>query len=298
MVTAELINYISKNSLHFVSPVKTRDLVSFKVGGTGDIAVFPKSVSELKCILDFVKNERFVLLGNGTNCYFTEGNFDDVIIVTSLINGISLADNAISAECGVSIKDLCTFAMENGLSGLEFAYGIPGTVGGAVCMNASAFGGCFADVVHCSTVYDFSKSNEHALSKNEHCFGTKTSIFRASTLSLLSTQFKLKCGEKGAIKAKMDEYLARRELTQPLDFPSAGSTFVKPADSHASFLVDKAGLKGFCIGGAAVSDKHAGFIVNLGGARSSEINELINHIKTTVKSKFNVSLQEEIIYLE
>ena len=298
MVDAELLDDFCKKSIDFVSPVKTSDLVSFRVGGTGDAAVFPKRIDELKLILDVVKNEKFVVLGNGTNCYFTEGNFNGIIVVTRYLNKISLSNGVISAECGVSVNELCTFAMENGLSGLEFAYGIPGAVGGAVCMNASAFGGCFADVVYSSTAYDFLNSEELVLSNIEHYFGTKTSIFRISPRILLTSQFVLQPSEKSKIKAKMEEHLLRRKDTQPLEFPSAGSTFVRPQNTHASYLIDKAGFKGFSIGGAAVSKKHAGFIINVGSARSSEIKALIDHIKKTVKNEFNVSLQEEIIYLE
>lgn len=298
MVNVELLNYVTRNSIEFCAPVLTNVLVSFSVGGTGDIAVFPKNLSELKQILSLLSGEKLVVLGNGTNCYFTDGNFDGVIIVTSRLNKISLSHDIVTAECGASVKDLCMLAMENSLSGLEFAYGIPGTVGGAVCMNASAFGGCFADVVLDSKAYDISKGTELNIDLLQHCFGTKASVFRGSPLCHLSARFKLRRGDKSVIASKMEEYLNRRKATQPLDFPSGGSAFVKPKDAHASYLIDKAGLKGVSFGGAAVSCKHAGFIVNTGGAKARDIRALIEHIKTVVLNEFNIYLQEEIIYLE
>jgi len=298
MMSSTLLDFFNNNSVKYLSPVNTANLVSFKVGGMGKIAAFPDNTEVLKRVLLEVGDEKSVVLGKGTNCYFTDNLFDGTIIVTTGLNDISISDNVICAECGVTLNNLCRFALENELSGLEFAYGIPGTVGGAVCMNASAFGGCFSNIVHSSSAFDYKNKIAFELDAREHNFGTKNSVFRSEPLCVLSTRLNLVRGNKKDIKAKMDEYINRRKTTQPLDLPSAGSTFVRPKNTYASYLIDQAGLKGCRVGGAMVSMKHAGFIVNCGGATAKDVKELINHIKSVVYDKFSVTLEEEIIYLE
>lgn len=293
-----LIDFLNENSVKYVLNVNTAELVSFKVGGGGKIAVFPKSCEMLTKILTFIKNEKFVILGNGTNCYFTENFYDGIIIVTSGINNIADDGDTLVAECGASATGLCRIALEKQLSGFEFANGIPGTIGGGVVMNASAFGISFSDVVQSSTVFDCIEGKEYVLDLAGHCFDVKKSIFRDSSLCLLKTEFKLKKGDFAEIKAKMDENIRKRRATQPLDMPSAGSTFIRPKNTYASLLIDKAGLKGYSVGGATVSLKHAGFIVNSGGATSTDVQKLIEYIKKVVYDKFSVNLSEEIIYLE
>lgn len=298
MISLDLLDFLKSNSVRYSAPVNTADIVSFKVGGVGRAAIFPKDQRELLLILDLVGKEKFVVLGKGTNCYFTEANYDGIVVVTTDLNEIYMQDDFVVAECGATINSLCKFALENGLSGLEFAYGIPGTVGGGVCMNASAFGGCFADVVDSSIVYDCFDSKMLELDYASHRFGVKNSVFRFEPFCLLKVRFRLSRGNKAEIKSKMDEYIKKRALTQPLELPSAGSTFVRPKNAYASYLIDKAGLKGYKIGGAMVSEKHAGFIVNCGNATSKDVIALIQHIKSVVFEKFSVSLKEEIIYLE
>lgn len=298
MVNSRLLDYLSSNCIKYISPIKTADLVSFRVGNIGKIAVFPKNIQELCEILSIVKNEKFVVIGNGTNCYFTDNLYDGVIIVTTKINDVSYLNDGVVAECGASINTVCKVACANSLEGLEFAYGIPGTVGGCVRMNASAFGGCMADVVLSSTVLDVKSGEIYDLCREEHFFDKKSSIFKNSSLVLLNTKFSLPLGDKMEIKSKMDLNFQKRKDSQPLDFHSAGCVFVKPKDSYASYLIDKAGLKGFSVGNAQVSTKHAGFIVNRGNALSKDVNELILHIKKTVFDMFSVELEKEIIYLE
>ncbi len=298
MISSELLTFLKCNSVKYFAPANTAELVSFKVGGSCSAVIFPQGANELRQILELTKDDKFVLLGKGTNCYFTENHFDGAVIVTIGLNRISLSGDTIFAECGATINNLCKFALENELSGLEFAYGIPGTVGGAVCMNASAFGGCFADIVDSSYIYDYKSTVAFELNRDGHNFSTKNSVIRSEPFCLLNTKIRLKKGNKAEIKSKMDEYIKKRIATQPLDLPSAGSTFVRPKNMFASYLIDKAGLKGYRFGGAMVSEKHAGFIVNCGGATAKDVRELVNHIKRIVFDKFTVTLQEEIIYLE
>lgn len=298
MIKSTLLDYLSDNDVKCKSPVNTAELVTFKVGGVGSLAVFPQSIQQLCDIISIVKDDRYVVLGNGSNCYFTHNYFDGIIIVTSGINKTTAYDNVIYAECGATVNSVCKLALKNRLTGMEFAFGIPGTIGGAITMNASAFSGCFADIVIKSTAFDIYSGETVELNNEEHRFDTKKSIFQRGRMCLLSTCITLNQGEENKIREKMNELFKRRALSQPLDMPSAGSTFIKPEGYYASRLIDLAGLKGFTVGGAQVSTKHAGFIVNLGNATATDVHKLIEYVKKAVYKKFNVELNEEIIYLE
>ena len=300
MDLTKLINLCDKINVDYKINAKTADICSFKVGNNASVIVIPNSISKLTQILDLVleNNYKYVIIGNGTNVYFCD-NYDGIVILTKQINEITLFDNIITAECGVSITDCASLALNNSLEGLEFAYGIPGTVGGAIYINASAFGSSVSNIVLESLVYDLKTRKIKTISNEEHEYKVKESIFsKEKRYILLSTKFLLKSGELQNIKEKMNQYLNRRKETQPLNLPSAGSVFVKPKDAFASQLIDEAGLKGYRIGGAEVSKKHAGFIVNVSGATASDINCLIEHIKSVIKSKNNIELKEEIIYIE
>ena len=298
MIKSNLLDYLSENCIKFKTPVNTSNLVSFKVGGIGNIAIFPSSVSELCSIIRLIKTEKFVVLGKGTNCYFTDDFYDGIIVVTNNINSVFAADNIIYAECGASVNSVCNKALEYNLSGLEFAYGIPGTVGGAIYMNASAFGGCFADVLLKSKVLDIDSGKVFEIENIEHEFNVKKSVFQKGDLFLLGSYFSLVYSKKEIIEQKMREILQKRIDTQPLNLPSAGSTFVRPKNNYASRLIDLAGLKGYTIGGAQVSAKHSGFIVNIGNATAKDVRELIMYIKKVVYDKFTINLEEEILYLK
>ena len=298
VIDTELFSYLEKNSIEFFSPINTFELVSFRVGGKGKIVIYPSNISQLCDIISIVKDQKFILLGRGTNCYFSSSYFDGVIVVTSKLCNIEVEDEVITSECGSLINSVCKKALEYDLSGFEFAFGIPGTIGGGVNMNASAFGGSFSDILLSSTVLDMRSGKILEINSENHFFDVKKSIFKNEPLCLLKSRFKLKHGEGNEIKSKMYDFLQKRASSQPLNLPNAGSTFVKPKNAHASYLVDKAGLKGYTVGGAQVSTKHAGFIVNVGNATSNDVRELIGHIRNEVFKKFSIKLEEEIIYLE
>lgn len=298
MDNSRLIKYLDNKRIFYKKSSKTAELVSFKVGGECALAVFPKSIIEFVEIISLIKNEKFVVLGKGTNTYFTSDFYDGIVVVTSGINQASFCGNVVLAECGAPITSVCKLAGEQSLGGMEFAYGIPGSIGGAVCMNASAYGSSFSQIVQKSTVLEIKSGKIFDIDKTEHFFSTKNSIFLNKELCILKTVLLLECCDKDLIFSKMNEYFKKRQGTQPLNMPSAGSTFVKPQDTYASMLIDKAGLKGFTIGGAQVSTKHAGFIVNLGNATSYDVQRLIMHIKNTILALYNIELKEEIIYLE
>ncbi|MBQ8145264.1 MAG: UDP-N-acetylmuramate dehydrogenase [Clostridia bacterium] len=297
MYFSYLLKYLFNNSVKFILNVKTADLVSFKIGGKAKIAVFPKNINEFIDILTILNDTKFVIIGNGTNCYFTDDYFDHPIVSTRLLNKAYVDKNVVTAECGCTINSICKIALKSELSGLEFAYGIPGSIGGGVYMNASAFGDSFSSVILSSKVYDKKSKATYTITKEEHRFDTKHSIFKDGNLYVLESTFGLNDGKCNEINQLMLKNMNKRINTQPLDMPSAGSVFIKPDGPSASALIDSLGLKGYSVGDAQVSKKHAGFIVNNGNAKATEVNELISHIKHLVNEKYNIALKEEIIYI-
>lgn len=274
-------------------PMKNRS--SFRTGGTADVVVLPESIEELVEALGVYKNA--VVLGNCTNTLVTDKGIRGVVVITAGVKGFGLEKNydegIITAACGESLNSLATFAMQNSLTGLEFSYGIPGTVGGGVFMNAGAYGGEIQDVVEKVTLYSPDKGI-YTLTADEMKFGYRTSIIKQTGDTVVSASFRLKAGNKEEINTKMEEYMALRKLKQPLEYPSCGSTFKRPQGYYAGRLIEESGLKGASVGGAMVSTKHAGFVINYDNATSKDILDLINLIKTTVFEKFGVMLEEEV----
>lgn len=300
MLFKEIVSLCDKTNTKYEIGAKTAPLTSIGVGKSASLVVYPHSMQILCRILDIVtlKNYKHFVLGNGTNCYFCD-YYNGIVIVTRLLNEIVVNGNELIALCGASLEGCASLAMLHSLSGLEFAHGIPGTVGGGVYINASAYGSKIADFVKSSTVYEKSSGRIRELTKDEHLFGEKSSVFtRTNDYVILETRFELSVGDYDAIRARIDDLDAKRRNSQPLDEKSAGSAFKKPNGWYASQLIDLAGLKGFSVGSAQVSKKHAGFIVNKNEASADEIKKLIEHIKFVVLEKFNVKLEEEIIYVE
>lgn len=296
-----LISYLDSNSIAYFRNYPTKELVSFKIGGNADIAVYPTSYGQIIEIIKELKKEKikYVILGNGTNTYFSDDGFKGVIISTRLLNKITVNGEYLTAQCGADIIACAENACENGLSGLEFAYGIPGNVGGCVYMNASAFDKDMSYAVMKSTVYDSRADIVTEIKNDGHNYGMKHSVFMENKdLIILETAFKLKYAPISDIRRQMEYNMKRRLNSQPLDLSSAGSVFKRPQGNFASKLIDEAGLKGATIGGAMVSNKHAGFIVNTGSATASELNELIKFIKGKVYGLYGILLEEEIIYIE
>ena len=295
-----LIDYCNKINLHTEIGAKTAPLTSIKVGNTAKIIVYPHNLSSFCQILSFVKenNFKFFVLGNGTNVFFCD-NYDGVVIVTTEINNIEINGDILSAESGASIFNCAKMALYHSLSGLEFAYGIPGTIGGALHMNAEAFSSRISDVVYKSVVYNVKKREVIEIENTEHLFSSKSSIFSTNKdYFLLKTYLKFKPDDFDKIRESMLLNMNKRVTSQPLNLPNFGSTFKRSEGIVPSKLIDECGLKGYKVGGAQVSEKHAGFIVNTGNTNAKEINELIEHIKRSVYNKFNVKLEEEIIYVK
>ena len=248
---------------------------TFKIGGPAQLFVMPENEQQLCSAVALCKEQavRYYLLGNGSD--------------------IAVEGNMLTAGAGVRLAVLCRAALEHGLSGLEFAYGIPGTVGGAVYMNAGAYGGEMKDVL--TTVrYLAAEGEVREVPAAELDLRYRHSIFEENSGCILSAQFHLQPGNAADIRAKMDELMAKRVEKQPLDKPSAGSTFKRPAGAFAAALIDQCGLRGYRHGGAAVSDKHCGFVVNLGGATCADVLALCDEVRAIVKEKTGYDLEKEI----
>ena len=269
---------------------------TFKIGGPAQLFVQPQTEQQLCSVAALCKEQavRYYLLGNGSNILFADEGFAGVVIdISALGSDIAVEGNMLTAGAGVRLVALCRAALEHGLSGLEFAYGIPGTVGGAVYMNAGAYGGEMKDVL---TVVRYLTAEGEVVqaSAAELDLSYRHSIFEENGGCILSAQFALQPGNAADIRAKMDELMAKRADKQPLDKPSAGSTFKRPAGAFAAALIDQCGLRGFRHGGAAVSDKHCGFVVNLGGATCADVLALCDEVRAIVKEKTGYELEKEI----
>ena len=275
---------------------------SFRIGGPVRALAAPADVTGLSKVCDLLKQHHVApfILGNGTNILFPDEGLNDLFLLSTekLQNIFLLPDGAVYAEAGVSLARLSAFACENGLAGLEFASGIPGTLGGGCMMNAGAYGGELKDVIESVVILYLPDQTLYELSAEQCAFGYRQSYFQKTPgCVILSAVLRLPQGDKDAILAKMQELGEKRRAKQPLDLPSAGSAFRRPEGHYAAALIDEAGLKGYTVGGAQVSEKHAGFVVNKGGATSHDVYDLMMHVRNTVYEKTGVFLEPEIIIL-
>lgn len=273
---------------------------SFKIGGNADVYIKVNNLSKLSTILKECQDSDvdYMLLGNGSNLLVSDDGIRGVVIrLDGDFRKITLLDDTtIFCGAGATLAYLCKFALNCGLSGLEFAWGIPGTVGGAVFMNAGAYDGEMKDVVH--SVSHISPSGEIGRIENDDLnFGYRTSVYRSNNMIITGVTLKLKKGNSDEIRAKMDDYMSRRSTKQPLEYPSAGSVFKRPEGNFAGALIEQCGLKGKICGGAQVSEKHAGFIINKSNATAKDVRDLISEIQKTVSDKTGYNLECEMIIL-
>ena len=273
--------------------------ISFRVGGAAKRMAFPENAEQLVLLMNFALScgARALVIGNGTNLLVPDEGLDRLVIDVS--DGMTrIADggqaNEITAQCGASLARIAEYARRKGLSGLEFAHGIPGTLGGAVCMNAGAYGGEIKDVVASVTLLD-PQAGIRTLKGEEMQFSYRRSLLSEHPeYVVLSATFRLERGDSETIGARMRELMAKRKASQPLEFPSAGSTFKRPVGHYAGPLIEGCGLKGRRVGGAEVSTKHAGFIVNTGGATCADVLALIEKVQKTVYDARGVMLEPEV----
>lgn len=276
--------------------VSMKNYTSFKVGGPAELFLSPEDAGQTAKLVRFCEKEEIpvFVLGKGSNLLVSDRGIKGAVIYTGKQCGISLVDeNTVRAQSGASLAQLCTFALENSLSGLEFAYGIPGTVGGAVFMNAGAYGGEMKDVL-LNSEYVSTDGTSGELDNEAMELSYRHSAYENSNLVITAASVRLASADRNEIKSTMNDILARRKEKQPLEYPSAGSTFKRPEGNFAGALIEQCGLKGVSVGGAQVSEKHAGFIINRGGATAADILSLIKHVQARVKAQTGVSLETEI----
>ena len=279
---------------------------TFRIGGNAEYAVFPQNTDELIYAINVCKSQekKYVVVGNGSNLLFDDEGFAGVVIFTSKMDSCEYIykDESvyIKSYCGKMLTELASEAgKKHSLTGLEFAYGIPGTIGGAVYMNAGAYGGQMSDVIVETEYLDTNDGHIKKLALHEQNLSYRHSIFQDhSDYVIISTMLRLTNGNAEEIFALMNKNLNARKDKQPLELPNAGSTFKRPAENiFVGKLIQDAGLKGYTVGGAQISEKHAGFTVNIGGATSRDVLTLIDNVKNIIQEKYDVSLESEIIYI-
>lgn len=288
---------LEKHHIVYSESSTLAELTTFKVGGSASMVLYPETMEQCALLLKLAKEhgKKLIYLGNGSNMLGSDRGCEDWILKTDRLAELTMvSDGIIRVGAGVKTVKVSSFAAKKGYSGFEFAHGIPGTVGGAVFMNAGAYGGSMDQVV-LRTHYLDENGNHCILPKEEHDFGYRKSFFmQHPEYLILGVELQLQKGETAEILALIDDLQQRRRDKQPLEYPSAGSTFKRPEGYFAGKLIEDAGLKGYSIGGAQVSEKHAGFIINFDHATGDDVRALIAHVQKTVLEQFGVKLECEI----
>lgn len=292
-----LSKLLDQNKIEYKLNEPMKNHTTFKIGGNADVFISPKNDKECLQAIKICKehNIPYFVIGKGSNLLINdEGIRGAVICISKDMSDINLiSDDTIYCKSGASLISVCNFALENSLSGLEFAYGIPGNVGGAVYMNAGAYGGEIKDII-VSCEYIDQNGKIKSISTDKMDLSYRHSFFTDKSLCITSATFKLEKSDKQEIKSKMNDFIFRRKDKQPLEYPSAGSTFKRPEGSYASLLIDECGLKGYSVGGAEISKKHAGFVINKSSATCNDVLKLINDVKQIVLEKTGYILEPEI----
>ena len=292
MLKAE--NNLTKAGIEYLKNEPMKKHTSFKIGGEADLFVMPKNAEETVEAVMIAENSGLpvTVVGNGSNLLVSDYGIEGMVICLEKSAGIKIDGCTVHAQSGAMLSRLASECAANSLTGAEFAAGIPGSIGGAVFMNAGAYGGEIKDIVKKVTAL---YGGEIKTFTAEECdFGYRKSIFAEGGYIILEAEFELKPGKEEEIRDIMKELAARRRDKQPLEFPSAGSTFKRPDGYFAGTLIESAGLKGFSVGGAQVSEKHAGFVINKGGATCEDVKALIEAVKKKVYDNSRVILEEEI----
>ncbi len=304
VIYKRLCDLLSKERVLVDEPMSRH--TTFRVGGPADLFISIESAKELSDVVRILSEEDadYYILGNGSNVLVADSGLRGVVIELGRgfadIELIEESDDSvyIQATAGCLLSSLAAFAHRNGLTGLEFAAGIPGTVGGAMVMNAGAYDGEMKDVVSSVTVYDMSTHESVTLSNDEMHFDYRHSVLKEKEgLIVTSVIYRLVRGDMESIKAKMDDFSQRRRSKQPLEYPSAGSTFKRPAGFFAGKLIEDSGLRGYSVGGAQVSEKHCGFVINRDNATAADIKNLISEVREAVYADTGVRLETEVLML-
>ena len=289
--------FLQDHNIEYKPHEPMRVHTTFKIGGAADALVSVKSVDELRLVLGACRDAGipWMILGKGSNLLISDDGIEGAVIaLDGDFKSLSVEGEVITCGAAVSLSKLCTVAAEDSLSGLEFAYGIPGSVGGAVYMNAGAYGGETKDVV-AEVTYLTPDGEIGTYSADELCFGYRRSVFKDNSNIILYAKYKLTPDDRELIQERMDDCMNRRRSKQPLEYPSAGSVFKRPEGAYAGTLIEQCGLKGRAVGGAQVSEKHAGFIINTGGATCRDVMDLVAEVQETVRDRTGYFLECEII---
>ena len=290
----QLINCIDEERVLVDEPMKKH--TTFRVGGNADYFVMPQNAEEVKKIVTLCKDAEvpYYILGNGSNLLVGDRGYRGVIIqIYKAMNDIQIEGDRVKVQAGALLSRVGTATLEAELTGFEFAAGIPGTVGGAVVMNAGAYGGEMKDIIVNATVLT-QDGDIITINKEDLELGYRTSVIAKKGYVVLEAEYQLQPGEREAIRARMDELKCQRVTKQPLEYPSAGSTFKRPEGYFAGKLIQDAGLRGFQVGGAQVSEKHCGFVINKDQATAADIRELMRQVSDKVMQEFGVKLEPEV----
>ena len=297
----ELITDLQLAGIHLKQGELMCRHTTFSIGGSVALMVFPETEEQVREVYALCKqySVRPMIMGAGSNILAPDEELDTVMVETKmLMNRVFLReDGSIYAQAGATLARLANFALDQELTGLEFAHGIPGTVGGGIYMNAGAYGGELKDVLVSVRVLT-ADGTICEIAKEDVGLSYRHSRFMEEDSVILGAAFSLEKGDKTAIKDKMNDLMGRRRTTQPLDRPSAGSTFKRPKEGYAAALIDQCGLKGFSVGGAMVSEKHAGFVVNTGRATAKDVKQLMAEVQRIVKEQTGIQLEPEVRILE
>lgn len=296
-MTDEILGFLKQNfkenQLLFNEPMKNH--TSFKIGGNADVLILPEALEEIEKLIKYFNENNFsyFVMGNGTNLLVSDKGFRGAIIkLAKNFSDIRVEGDKIIAQSGAFLSKIANTALNNSLTGFEFASGIPGSLGGGVCMNAGAYGGELKDILKSITVLD--KGVIKTLSCEEAELEYRNSRILKEKMVVLEAEIQLQKGDKEKISSTMKELKEKRNEKQPVEMPSAGSTFKRPEGYFAGKLIQDSGLRGFSVGGAQISEKHCGFVVNKGGATCNDVLELCDKVKEIVYDKFGVTLEREI----
>ena len=296
-VVEALQRYVPRDNIHLQEPMAGH--TTFRIGGPADCFVQLENEEQLRKVRRYLglAGVPFFVLGNGSNLLVDDAGYKGVVLqIGQKMSQITIQGCHIIAKAGATLRQVANAALEHGLTGFEFAAGIPGTVGGGVVMNAGAYGGEMSQVV--SQVCVVSREGELMELDNDTMeFAYRHSVIRGSAFTVTEVTFRLERGDREAIRAKMEELAQRRREKQPLEYPSAGSTFKRPEGHFAGKLIMEAGFAGYQTGGARVSEKHCGFVINTGNATSQDVKKLISEIQERVKEQFRVDLEPEVVFL-
>lgn len=296
-VIRALEKFVPRGDICLQEPMQKH--TTFRIGGPADCFVQIENKEQLIRLQRYLKQLEmpFFMLGNGSNLLVSDKGYQGIVLqIGQKMSKIEVDGNVITAQAGAAMSQVARAALDHGLTGLEFASGIPGTIGGGVVMNAGAYDGELSGVVTQVNVVN-SEGECMELENDSMEFGYRTSIIRNNSFTVTEVILKLEEGDREQIRAKMEDLAARRREKQPLEYPSAGSTFKRPRGNFAGKLIMDAGLRGFQIGGAKVSEKHCGFIVNTGNATAEDVRDVISEVRKQVKERFHVDLEPEILFL-